>query len=439
MSLGQRSPAEVEPWPTPARAWAAVSLLMAAYFMSYVDRSILSLLVSPIKESLQLSDTKIGLLQSAFGLFFTLMTFPAGWFADKGNRMRLIAEALACWSMMTALCGMCTNFAQLFLARMGVAVGEATLLPTSPSIISDNFPPERRTLPLSLYGMAGASGLGVSLIAGGFVAHLVTGSDVVAIPGIGTFAPWQVIFFAVGLPGLPVSLILFFAREPRRRDQGQASGTISEFWEVLRSRRAILVPHFAGVSVYFIQAFAYSAWVPAFIMRVHGWSITEVGLKYGTVHLICGFAGGLTGGWLAQTLWRRGRRDANLLSSALLLCMTMIPAVLGPLAAKGMTSVLLLGLAAIFSIATAGPNVAAIQEIVPNRLRGRVTALYFAVISLVGITFGPLVIGVMNDYVFTDELSIGKSLSLTSILMLPLGATLVFIAARRRTKLDWIN
>jgi MFS family permease len=412
---------------------------MAAYFMSYVDRSILSLLVGPIKHSLELSDTKIGLLQSGFGLIFTLSTFPAGWLADKGNRMRVIAVAIACWSVMTGLCGLCTNFTQLFLARMGVAVGEATLLPTAPSIISDNFPPERRTLPLSLYGMAGASGLGVSLIAGGFVAHLVTGNDVVTIPRVGMFAPWQVIFFAVGLCGLPVSLVLLFAREPQRRDQGQSAGTISEFLQLLKSRRTILIPHFAGVSVYFIQAFAYSAWVPVFIMRVHGWSISEVGLKYGTIHLICGFAGGFVGGWLAQALWRRGRREANLLSSALLLCLTIIPTVLGPLVADGLTSVLLLGLASIFSIATAGPNVAAIQEIVPNRLRGRVTALYFAVISLVGVTLGPLVIGIMNDYVFTDEKSIGKSLALTSALMLPLGSLLVFIAARRRAKLNWIN
>ena len=120
----------VEPWPAPRRAWGAVGLLMAAYFMSYVDRTILSLLVEPIKHSLHLSDTQIGLLQGAtFGIFFMLMTFPFGWVADRGHRMRLIALGIAVWSTMTAVCGLCGNFAQLFLARMGVAAGEATLIP----------------------------------------------------------------------------------------------------------------------------------------------------------------------------------------------------------------------------------------------------------------------------------------------------------------------
>jgi MFS family permease len=106
-------------WPAPVYAWSATALLMAVSFLSYIDRTILSLLVGPIKQSLQLSDTKIGLLQSAFGMFFTLTTFPMGWLADRTHRMRLIAAGLACWSVMTALCGACINFTQLFLARMG--------------------------------------------------------------------------------------------------------------------------------------------------------------------------------------------------------------------------------------------------------------------------------------------------------------------------------
>ena len=439
MNARYQAPASAVPWPAPLQAWGVVALLMAANFISYVDRSILSLLVSPIKHSLQISDTKVGLLQSAFGIFFTLTTFPAGWIADKGNRMRLIAWGITCWSVMTVLCGMCVNFTQLFAARMGVAVGEAILTPTSASVISDNFPPERRTLPLSFNGMAGALGLGVSLLTGGFVASLVSSNDSVTIPGLGAFAPWQITFFAVGLPGLLVSLMLFFAREPLRRDKGESTGTLQELWEVMKSRRAILVPHFTGVSLYFIHSFAYAAWIPAFLMRVHGWSIAQVGLRYGSMHLVCSLTGGLIGGWIARLIARRGRRDANLLSAALLIGVMVVPAVLGPSASNGFISLFFIGLTSIFSIATVGPNVAAIQEIIPNRLRGRVTAIYFALISLVGATFGPLIIGVLNDYVFNSEHSIGKSLALNSGLTLPLGALLVFIASRQRSKLDWVG
>jgi MFS family permease len=427
----------VEPWPTPGHARGTVGLLIAAYFMSYIDRSILSLLVEPIKHSLHLSDTQIGMLQgAAFSIFFMLMTFPAGWIADQGNRMRLIAWGIACWALMTALCGLCTNFTQLFLTRMGVAVGEATLTPAGPSLISDNFPPERRALPLSFYSMAAGMGVGVSVIAGGFVASLVSGHASVAVPGIGTFEPWQIIFFAVGLPGLIVSLSFFLAREPRRRDRERAQGTIHELVQVIKSRRAVLIPHFAGVCLYQIYAFAYLGWLPAFFMRVHGWSMIDVGLKYGVVQLTFPIAGAWVGGLLARMLWRRGRRDANLLTGAICFGAMAVPAILGTMTASAIASALLLGLAMGCAQAPGGANLAAIQEIIPNRLRGRVTAIYYVVIALSGMTIGPLLIGVMNDYVFAGDLGIGKSLSLTALLTLPLASLLLFIAARRRTKLD---
>jgi MFS family permease len=437
---GREVPAGVEPWPTPRRAWGAVGLLTAAYFISYIDRSILSLLVEPIKHSLHLSDTEIGLLQgAAFSILFMLMTFPAGWIADKGNRMRLMAWGIACWALMTALSGLCANFTQLFLARMGVAVGEATLTPTGPSVISDNFPPERRTLPLSIYSMAGGTGVGVALIAGGFVASLLSSRDTMAIPGIGTFESWQVIFFVVGLPGLIVSLSFFLAREPRRRDQERVEGTIHELMQVIKSRRAIVVPHFAGICLYQTYAFAYLGWLPAFFMRVHGWSIIDVGLKFGVVQFTCPIVGALGGGWFARALWHRGRRDANLLTSATCFGAMAVPAITGTLVPSVIISELLLGLTIGCAQAAGGASIAAIQEIIPNRHRGRVTAIYYVLVALSGMTIGPLLIGVMNDYIFAGGLSIGKSLSLTALLTLPLASLLLFIAARRRTRLDRAN
>jgi MFS family permease len=431
--------AEAEPWPTPARAWGVASLLMFAYFISYVDRTILSLLVDPIKHSLDLTDTKMGLIQGAFGLFFTVASFPAGWIADRGNRTRLIACGIACWSVTTALCGLCTSFIQLFLARMGIATGEAVLTPTAPSMIADNFPPERRTLPLSLYGMAGASGLGVSLITGGFVASLVKGQEMINIPGLGPLEPWQVIFFVVGLPGLLVSAIFFLAKEPARRDKTVATGSLRELWDVLVSRREIIVPHFLGICAYFIHAFSYVAWMPAFLMRVRHWSVAEVGLIYGSIHVVCAVVAGVGGGWFARVFWRTGRRNANLWTVAVLLAIVSVPASLAPIVSNGALCITFLIMVKVFSIASAGPSLASIQEIIPNRFRGRVTAIYFALLSIIGVTLGPLVIGMMNDYVFTAPLGIGKSLALTAFATLPLSALLVYIAARSRLKLDWMN
>ena len=292
---------------------------------------------------------------------------------------------------------------------------------------------------MSLYGLGALLGGGGALIAGGFVASLISGSQSVAVPGFGTFEPWQIIFFVVGLPGFLLSVMFFLVPEPRRRDHKQTEGTRHELVEVLKSRRAIVVPHFAGACLYQVYVSAFIGWLPAFFMRVHGWSMTDVGLKYGVVHVVFGIAGAIAGGWLARALWYRGRRDANLLTGSICFGAMVVPAVLGTIVPSVITSVLLLGLTMFFAQGPAGANIAAIQEIIPNRLRGRLTAIYYALMALTGVTLGPLLVGLMNDYLFVGELSIGKSMSLTALLTLPPSSVLLFTAARRRTMLDWAN
>jgi MFS family permease len=428
----------IQPWPSRTRAVTTIALLMAALFMSTIDRSILALLTDPIKRSLHLTDTQIGLLQGvAFGIFFMLMTFPAGWLADKHNRMRLVACGIALWSVMTALCGLCAGFAQLFLARMGVAIGEATLQPVAPSIIADHFPPERRTLPMSLYLMGAGMGAGVTLITGGFVAHLIRNVDSVSVPSLGTFQPWQIIFFVVGLPGLIVSVLFLFGREAPRRERHHSHGSFSELMEAMRSRRSIVLPQFAGVGLYQIYAYGYSAWMPAYFGRAHGWTIVDIGLKYGFIQMTFPMAGAWIGGSLAERLSRRGYANFNLLAAAICVGFMSVFGILATLTRSALASALLLGCTMAFTQAPGGPNASAIQEIFPNQLRARVTALYYAVVALVGMTSGPVIVGLMNDHLFTDRAGVGKSLSLTALLTLPAGAILVFVAARRRLQFHW--
>ncbi len=408
--------------------------------MSTIDRSILALLVDPIKRSLDLTDTQIGLLQGlAFGIFFMLMSYPAGWLADKHNRMRLVAAGIALWSVMTALCGLCATFGQLFLARMGVASGEATLQPVAPSIISDHFPPERRTLPMSLYLMGAGMGAGVTLIAGGWIAHLIRNVGSVTVSGLGTFQPWQIIFVLVGLPGLIVSVLFLCVAEAPRREQHQSHGSTSELLAAVRSRSPILVPQFAGVGLYQIYAYGYSAWMPAYFGRVHGWSIVDIGLNYGLIQMTFPMAGAWIGGTLAQRLSRRGLRNFNLLTAAICIAVMSVFAVVATLAASALASALLLGCTMAFTQAPGGPNSAAIQEIFPNQMRARVMALYYAVVALVGMTLGPLVVGVLNDHLFLGRGGVARSLSLTALLTLPAAAVLIFVAARRRLRFHWTS
>jgi MFS family permease len=294
--------------------------------LSYIDRSVLALLVEPVKKSLQLSDTQIGLVQGpAFGVVFSVLMLPFGWLADHGKRLRLIGCGMVFWSLVTAFCGLSANFFQLFLARMGIATGEAVLSPTGPSLIADYFPPERRTLPLSLYAISSGAGSGISLIAGGFVIGLVSGHPAISFLGLRTFEPWRVVFLTLGLPGVLFSLLLLVVRDPPRRDQDQARPTFRELAQTLVERRAIIAPHFSGFCVFNIFAFSFASWVPAFFMRVHGWSMREVGLTVGTMSIIAGLVGAITGGSIAGRFWRRGRRDANLLTAAFFMSLIIVP------------------------------------------------------------------------------------------------------------------
>ncbi len=415
-----------------------MGLLNVAFIVSYIDRGILNLLVGPIKSSLGLSDTQVGLIQgTAFGLFFALMAVPFGWVADRFRRVWLIGAGIAVWSIMTAACGLATGFGQLFISRMGVGIGEATLSPTAPSLIADSFPPARRTLPLSLYLMAGGMGGGLALMAGGMLALSLRGTEQIAVPLLGLVEPWQVVFMAVGLPGLLVSLVFVAVPEPLRHDAGEPEATGRELLRAIVERRAILLPHFFGYCLFQTFGYAVTSWMPTYFIRVHGWTMSETGLKLGLTQIAFAIVGGLISGFLARALWQSGRRDANLLTLALMFLTLLVPAVTATLMPTGNTSLAMMAVVIAFSNAPGGASSAALQEIIPNRLRGRVTAIYYAVLSLVGISTGPVIVGLINDYGFRDPASVGKSISVVAVLTLPLAAASIFVAAARRRKLDW--
>ena len=190
-------------WPSAARAWWTVAVLTLTYIVSFVDRTILGLLIEPIKTDLALTDTQIGLVQGlAFGLFYAVMGLPLGWLADRISRRGLIAIGAALWCAATAACGLASTFVQLFAARIGVGIGEAALSPAAMSMISDSFPKERRAVPIGVYAAAAAVGAGFALIVGGSVIQLVSHHDALVLPGIGEVARWQAAFIVVGLGGL---------------------------------------------------------------------------------------------------------------------------------------------------------------------------------------------------------------------------------------------
>ena len=205
--------------PSLAYAWYVVWALTAIYMLSYMDRQILSLLVGPLKRDLAISDTRVGLLQGlAFGLFYTLMGLPLGRIADRRSRRGLIALGIVLWSLFTSLSSVARSFWSLFLARMGVGVGEASLSPAAYSLIADYFPAERLGVAISVYYMGVFFGSSLSLVVTGIIVDLVAHTPTIAVPWLGTMAAWRITFLFVGVPGVLFALLAYTIREPVRRE-----------------------------------------------------------------------------------------------------------------------------------------------------------------------------------------------------------------------------
>lgn len=200
-----------------AYAWYALFVLVLVYIVNFVDRQILSILVGDIKRDLQVSDAQIGFLYgTAFAVFYALFGIPLGRLADSWYRGRLMAMGLALWSSMTAFSGFANSFGMLAAARIGVGIGEASASPAAYSMISDNFPKERRATALSIYSSGLYIGGALSLPIGGFVVSRWTTAypDPASAP-LG-LSGWQAAFLAVGLPGLLLALWVLTLREPQR-------------------------------------------------------------------------------------------------------------------------------------------------------------------------------------------------------------------------------
>lgn len=421
-------------WPSAASAWWAVVVLTLTYLVAFVDRQIVSLLVAPLKASLQLSDTQIGLLQGlAFGLFYTLLGVPIGRLIDRTHRRNVVAIGCFLWCIATSLSGLAQGFLHLFLARMAVGVGEATVSPGALSLLSDYFPPARRALAISVY-IAGASlGAGAALLAGGAILEFIGDLGVVRLPALGVLEPWQLVFISVGTAGLIAVLLLLSVKEPPRRDIGEVDRMPewSDFFSFLRARVGLFGPYFAGFALCSTVGYGVLAWAPTFLMRAHGWTAAEAGVGLGIVVSIFGAGGVLLGGLIAT--WRRSRgvADATLRTAAWGVAALCVPATIAPLLGSAQLSILLFG-AAIFCVTFAsGVSATALQEVTPNRMRAQTSAVYFFAINFIGVGLGPLHVALVTDYVFGDETRIAQSMALSAAILGPVAAYLMYRAVGR--------
>jgi MFS family permease len=424
-------------------AWYVVFILMVCYALSFVDRQILSLLVGPMKRDLALSDTRVGLLQGfAFALFYGLMGLPLGRLADTRNRRNVIIVGVVLWSFLTGACSAARSFWSLFLARMGVGVGEATLSPSAFSLISDYFPKEKLGLALSVYSMGIFIGSGLALIAGGLVVDAVTRMPAVSLPLLGTVAPWRFTFLMVGAPGLAIALLLYTVREPIRRqvmrtpDGAPARLQLHEVVAELRMRWQSVLGISLGMVFQSMGTYAFVAWAPSFLQRIHGWSAGRSGRALGLIIFVFGCLGMSVGGRLCDLWQKQGVLEAPLRVAVVSAVGSGILFAFAMTATKTGWTMFLVAPALFFLALPIGSSYAAIQFIFPNQARGQVSALFLLILNLGGLSLGPLLPGLLNDYVFRNEKMIGASVAITigvaSALML-----FTFRAAYRPYRIDY--
>jgi len=424
--------AAVHPWPSSRRAWATVLVLLAAYAVAFVDRQILTLLVEPVKRDLDITDTQFSLLSGlAFTLFYTIMGVPFGWLADRGSRRNLIIGSIAFWSAMTAACGMASSFGALFLARIGVGVGEAGLSPAAYSMIADSFPPAKRARALSVYAIGAIAGVGLALIIGGAVIKWAVTAPPVVLPVLGELRSWQLAFLVVSLPGPVLALAMLFVREPQRQELARAgSGGTNNLAAFARERWRLFLLLALGYSFIGVPLAAYLTWTPAFMIRAHGWDIATVGAVYGLVLLIFSTSGILLGGWLADAQIAKGRKDAPLTVSVAGAALALPFAVAAPFMPDAWSAMgCIAALSFAFGIAQGLPA-ASIQAIAPNRLRARVMAVYFLIGNIIAFTVGPTGVAMISDYWLRDPAKIGVAMGLLTLAVLPLGLLSLWVARR---------
>lgn len=409
-------------------AYYVTVVLLLAYTLSFVDRQILGLLVQPIKADLGLSDWVFSIVHGfAFAIFYTFIGLFLGRVADRWNRRNLILIGVAVWVLATAAGGYVTGFVSLFIARMFVGIGEATLSPAAYSMLADYFPPERRARAMSIYTSGVYIGSAMAFIVGGLVIQSANQAGSVDFPLLGSFKPWQAAFIWVALPGIPLLLLLLTVREPLRRGLRvlqEASAPVTRAvvpplqpnLSHVSGNLAAYAPLLIAPGCTAIITYGVAAWLPATFIRQWGWTPGEIGPAYGVIILTFGIGGMLLSGFLADWLTARGRHtgslmlalfgSAMLVPTSLLLAFASTPYV--ALAAVAMIS-FFLGM----PVALAPPI---LQAITPNQLRGQVTSLYLLLISLIGLGVGPFLVAFFTDFVFGDENRVGLSLGLASAL-----------------------
>jgi MFS family permease len=409
------------------KAGHVLAMLLAVYVFNFLDRMLLSILAAPIQADLGLSDGQMGLLGGlAFAALYSTLAVPLSALADRTGRVRVIGWSLVVWSGFTALCGLATNFWHLFLARLGVGVGEAGGVAPSHAVIGEWFPPERRATALAIYSLGIPLGSAFGLLAGGYIAQEID---------------WRIAFIAVGLAGVAFAPLFRLVVTDRPasfapRPSTEAPAPLATF-RLLARKPSFWLLSFgaaAGSSI----GYGISFWLPSFVQRSFGTGLFDTALFVSGTLLIGGVAGIIGGGWLADRLGRRDRAWYAWLPA-------IAYAASAPLWAAGISSdslalaFLLLLVPQGLSYVWLGPVLTAVQNLVEPAARAMASALFLLINNLIGLAAGIYALGALSDALAPQSGDESLRLAILWGLLLYLLAGALMALAARSLRRDWVG
>lgn len=422
-------------YPAPIVAWSAVAVLFVLGAVAFLDRQIISLMVDPIRADLGVNDFEISLLQGfAFAFCYALMGLPLGWIVDRYSRRIVIFCGVIVWATAASACGLARNFYELLFARFGVGLGEAALQPAAYSMMSDYFSRERLTTAMSVFAMGSIFGQAIAFLAGGLIIDLaVNAAGDISLPVLGEVRPWQFVFLVTGIPGLVAAFLIFLVPEPARIGRRSTdNSTYRGAFAFMARHKAFFACHFLGYGAIAAIAFGTIAWVPAYMMRVFGWTPVDVGMTLALMSVVIGAAGLLLMALFVDWMVQKGSRDAHFRFGVWLACLVAVSGVLA-FTTSDIVAFFVLYSVMKFLAPVGGMASASIQLVTPGAQRGKVSAIYLFVVTLLGAGSGPMIVAAITEHVLGDRMLVGQAMAIAIGVLAPFAA-LCFMIGRKHMR-----
>lgn len=429
-------------WPSPLAAYWALTVIILATFLTFFDQVVFGMLAERIKADFGLSDSQLGFLAGpATIICYLFVGIPLARLADVYPRKYVLAGGVAAVGVITTLGGLAQGFGQFLTSRVFLAAGGSAHAPASYSLIADAFPPARipRAFALLQLGFIGGTTLGPLI--GGLLVVQAGSWPVSQIGGFAIFG-WQWLLIGMGLPGVLVGLLFLTVREPQRAAARPGNAepklaspgvfrrvlTITGFdaAQAIHDRRKVYYPLFGALALSAVEVFGLQFWRTPFMIRTYGWDEAQIGAVMGGMLLVSSLLGITLGGVFVEWLGKR-YKDANVRAAAIFFCGTTLCAIAAPLMPNGYAALVMMSIGAMFGLAGAVPQNAAIQRVAPNAMRGQVTAIYLFMFTFFG-AMGSFVLGLVQDFIVGDPQMLWKAMLITAATLLPLATMLMFRA-----------